>query len=290
MKIAGMAASLALAAATGLIGAAPLQAQGEVEASSEAPAELKLWRLSCGDMPESPLYFYSDTMDYAGKTKDLPVSCYLIKHGDTYMMWDTGFGTEYIENPADGLIQITMERSLLDQLGDLGLTADEISILGISHNHGDHVGQAADFPGAKLLIGAADLEQMRTGEGLTLTQSDELAPWLDPASDAEGVTGDKDVFGDGSVVMLAMPGHTRGHHALLVRLPETGPVLLSGDQYHFTEQMETGGVPPFNWNRAETLASHERFVALAKNVGATIIIQHEPGDVGKLPAFPEAAE
>src|SRR3546814_13839008 len=84
-----------------------------------------------------------------------------------------------------------------------------------------------------------------------------------------------------------MPGHTEGHQALLVRLA-SGPVLISGDQYHFTENREVGGVPRFNVDRADTLASHDRFEKLARNLHANVIIQHEPDDVDKLPAFPEA--
>ena len=104
------------------------------------------------------------------------------------------------------------------------------------------------------------------------------------------MAGDKDVFGDGSVIMLRMPGHTPGHYALLVRLKEMGPVLLSGDEFHFHEQMMNRDVPPFNWNRAATLASHDRFLKIAENLGATLIIQHEPGDIAKLPIAPKAAE
>ncbi len=89
--------------------------------------------------------------------------------------------------------------------------------------------------------------------------------------------------------MLAMPGHTPGHYALLVRLG-SGPVLLSGDQYHFTEQVANRGVPGFNTSRADTLASHDRFDRIAANLKAKVIIQHEPSDVSKLPAFPAAAE
>ena len=88
--------------------------------------------------------------------------------------------------------------------------------------------------------------------------------------------------------MLNLPGHTPGHRGLLVRLA-SGPVLLSGDLYHFTEQVERRGVPPFNTSRAETLASMDRFGRLGRNLGARIIIQHEPADIAKLPAFPEAA-
>lgn len=263
-----------------------------VSAQAEAPPapELKLWRLDCGSMPGIPLAMFSDTYAYGGQTIDMPVSCYLIKHGDSYMVWDTGFGTEHIAGVADSFVKVTMKRSLVDQLADLGVAPERVSIVGISHNHGDHVGQAASFPKAKLLIGAADLAAMRAGEAGQGIEPERLAPWLAPGSNAEGVTGDKDVFGDGSVVMLAMPGHTEGHHALLVRLAKMGPVLLSGDQYHFRAQAENRGVPPFNWNRAETLASHDRFERLVKNLGATAIIQHDPEDVAKLPAAPQAAE
>ncbi|HYN45669.1 MAG TPA: N-acyl homoserine lactonase family protein, partial [Allosphingosinicella sp.] len=100
---------------------------------------------------------------------------------------------------------------------------------------------------------------------------------------------DHDVFGDGSVVMLAMPGHTPGHHSLLVRLRDRAPLLLTGDLYHFTENVRNNGVPSFNTNRADTLASFVRFRAIAGSLRAETIIQHEPADIAKLPAFPEAA-
>jgi N-acyl homoserine lactone hydrolase len=103
------------------------------------------------------------------------------------------------------------------------------------------------------------------------------------------VARDKDVFGDQSVTILDMPGHTPGHKVLLVRL-KSGPVLLSGDLYHATEQVTNRGVPSFNTNRADTLASFDRFQAIARTTGAKVIIQHEVDDIAKLPAFPAAAE
>jgi glyoxylase-like metal-dependent hydrolase (beta-lactamase superfamily II) len=89
--------------------------------------------------------------------------------------------------------------------------------------------------------------------------------------------------------MLDLPGHTPGHYALLVRLA-SGPVLLSGDLYHFTEQVANRGVPPFNHDRADTLASMDRYDRIAKNLKAKTIIQHEPADIIKLPPFPKAAQ
>jgi len=97
------------------------------------------------------------------------------------------------------------------------------------------------------------------------------------------------VFGDGTVIVLRTPGHTPWHQSLLVRLKEKGPVVLAGDAVHFRENYETNGVPGFNYDRAETLASIDRIRQIEKNLHATVIIQHDPRDIGKLPAFPAAA-
>lgn len=97
------------------------------------------------------------------------------------------------------------------------------------------------------------------------------------------------MFGDGSVVILATPGHTPGSTALLVRLPKTGPVLLSGDVVHLEAQWPLSAVPTWNTQRADSLASMNRLQKLASNLDATIIVQHDPADIPKLAAFPKAS-
>jgi glyoxylase-like metal-dependent hydrolase (beta-lactamase superfamily II) len=89
---------------------------------------------------------------------------------------------------------------------------------------------------------------------------------------------------------LNTPGHTPGHHSLLVKLKETGNVLITGDLAHFHENYDGNGVPWFNFSRADSLASLDRFKKIAANFKATVIIQHDARDVGKLPAFPAAAK
>jgi glyoxylase-like metal-dependent hydrolase (beta-lactamase superfamily II) len=175
---------------------------------------------------------------------------------------------------------------IVDQLAQIGVRPDQVGRVGISHYHFDHIGQAADFPRARLLIGTGDLAVLR-GDAPGV-QRDPFQPWLQGGAPVTEARGDLDIFEDGSVVMVALPGHTPGHHGLLVRLA-SGPVLLSGDAYHFTEQVARRGVPPFNTSRAESLASMDRFDRLARNLRARIIIQHEPADVARLPAFPGAA-
>lgn len=180
-----------------------------------------------------------------------------------------------------------MSKSLRDQLGTLGVDPKQIEIVGISHYHYDHTGQAASFPEARLLMGKADITALRAPGN---ARAKPLTHWLSGKGKLEEVVGDKDVFGDQSVVMLDLPGHTPGHHGLLVKLAKQGYVLLSGDVAHFAENYATNGVPIFNVDRAQSLASMDRFKSIAKNLRATVVIQHEHADIGKLPAFPAYAE
>ena len=106
----------------------------------------------------------------------------------------------------------------------------------------------------------------------------------------EALAVDKDVFGDGSVIVLRTPGHTPGHQSLLVKLPQTEAVVITGDAAHFRENYDSDGVPAFNFDRAQTVASLERLKKIAANLKATVIIQHDARDVDKLPAFPAAAK
>lgn len=260
-------------------------------AGMQAPApraELSLWRLDCGNFTFNDYNaFFSDTSEYRSGPKDLVGSCYLIRHGDAYMLWDTGIPAGIVGQPLETpQLRATLRASIVDQLARINVRPEQVSIVAISHYHFDHIGQAAAFPRARLIMGAGDLAALRgTEPGVDRAP---LAHWLTGGGQVTEARGDLDIFNDGSVVMLNLQGHTPGHRGLLVRLA-SGPVLLSGDTYHFTEQVARRGVPPFNTNRADSLAAMDRFDRLGRNLRARVIIQHEPSDVAKLPAFPESA-
>lgn len=263
--------------------------------STDLPAEggdplVELWRLDCGAIYVGTLNVFSDTEAYPGRTMELTDSCYVIRHGDEYMLWDTGIPVEALGEELDrsGDGNAALALTVPDQLAEIDLTPDRIGRVGISHYHFDHVGQLPAFPDATLLIGRGDWE-VATGDEPPEFLEPALAHWLSGGGDVEPIEGDRDVFGDGTVVMLSTPGHTPGHHSLLVRLADSGTVLLTGDLAHFRENYETNGVPTFNADRDETIASFERFKQLATDERATVIIQHERGDVDKLPAFPASA-
>jgi glyoxylase-like metal-dependent hydrolase (beta-lactamase superfamily II) len=276
-----------LALAAGWLALTGMQAPPAPTPAPPRPA-LSLWRLDCGEIRINDYNaFFSDTSEYSPGPKTLVGSCYLIRHGEGYMLWDSGLSAGLAgRSMATPAMTLSLRTTIVDQLAQIGVRPEQVSILGISHYHADHTGQAVAFPRARLIIGAGDLAALR-GDAPGLPR-DDFGPWLQGGGEISEARGDVDVFEDGSVVMLNLPGHTPGHHGLLVRLA-SGPVLLSGDTYHFTEQVARRGVPPFNTSRAESLASMDRLDRLARNLHARIVIQHEPADVATLPAFPEAA-
>jgi N-acyl homoserine lactone hydrolase len=167
---------------------------------------------------------------------------------------------------------------------------EQVKFVGISHFHADHTGQLDTVPNATLLIGQKEWDALTAPKPMAGANVAGFKHWISGGGKVEPQPGDKDVFGDGTVMILRTPGHTPGHQALLVRLKEKGPVILLGDAAHFHENYDTNGVPGFNYDRAETIASLERIKGIAKNLKATVIIQHDPRDINKLPAFPAAAK
>jgi glyoxylase-like metal-dependent hydrolase (beta-lactamase superfamily II) len=148
-----------------------------------------------------------------------------------------------------------------------------------------------DFRSARLLLGRGDVQALRAPdnpEAKALAKA--LAYWLNGPGKLDEVIGDRDVFGDGLVVMLDLPGHTPGHHGLLLKLSKFGYVVLSADVAHFRENYESDGLPRWNTDRAQSLASLQRVKQIVRNLQATLVIQHEVEDIEKLPKFPDAAE
>jgi N-acyl homoserine lactone hydrolase len=250
---------------------------------AQAPAKsapLKLWRLDCGRLDEN-----------GGRAWDwqrvaTPVPCYLVANGSRYLLWDAGISRRALGNVHP---VAKLDRTISDQLAQIGVRPEQIEFIGISHYHGDHTGQATQFPKAKLLIGANDLAVLKSATPPGGAAPPHVQPWLDGKAPVQALQEDHDVFGDGRVTVLMTPGHTPGHSALLVKLA-AGPIILAGDLWFSHSDALRGTMPDFNTSRAETLASRDRIARMAEKLDAAIILQHEPADIAKLPAFPKAAE
>ena len=250
------------------------------QAPDKPAAPLKLWRLDCGRLDENK------ERPWGWQKVPTPTPCFLVGNGDRYLLWDTGVSRRAIgaNHPV-----VKLERTITDQLTQIGVKPEQIEYIGISHYHGDHTGQATQFPKAKLLIGAGDFEALKSKTPPGGSAPTHIQPWIDGTSPVEPLVDDRDVFGDGRVTILMTRGHTPGHSSLLVKL-KTGPVILSGDLWFSHSDALRATMPDFNTGRAETIASRDRIARMAEKLDAVIILQHEPADVNKLPSFPTAAE
>jgi glyoxylase-like metal-dependent hydrolase (beta-lactamase superfamily II) len=252
-------------------------------AATPTGPEVTLTRIDCGTPVLNDVsQRFTDTYAYDGVKVLFTFSCYLIKHGNDYLLWDTGHAMT-AGAPAPKV-------TIVDQLAQINVKPEQIKFVGISHFHADHTGQLASFPGSTVLIGKGDWDGITAPKPVPGANVAPFAHWVSGAGKLEALVCDKDVFGDGTAVVINTPGHTPGHHSLLVRLKGMGNVLITGDLAHFHENYDSNGVPSFNTSRTETLASLDRFKRAAANLKATVIIQHDARDVNKLPAFPAAAK
>jgi N-acyl homoserine lactone hydrolase len=264
-------------------------AAGETPAytmASEPAEDLQLIKLDCGTIYVSDLNIFSVEGDYAGQTDTFTDTCWLVRHPDGDLLWDLGLPGELVEagEQTQDVFSVSLDKTISDQLIEMGLGMSDVEMVAISHSHFDHVGQAGDLdPATTWLVNEAEYGFMFPEAG---AEGDDQSESQFPAFEGltrETIGDNHDVFGDGSVVIIETPGHTPGHSSLLVNLPETGPVLLTGDLYHREESREGERVPAFNFDVEQTRASIAEFEARAAELGARVIIQHEPADTNDLP-------
>ena len=274
--------------------AAMLAACGPPQQEAEAPA-VELYAIECGRITFPDIGMFADDGSFDGQSRELVDPCYLIRHPRGDLIWDTGFpdavaampnGT--LEIPAMGAT-VVLTKTLEASLAELSLTPEDIEYVSFSHMHGDHSGNGNLFAEYSTWIVDADERAYMFSDEARAAQS--FAGYSDLEHvQTEQIEGDADydVFGDGSVTIIQTPGHTPGHTVLLVRLPNAGPVLLTGDMYHIAESRELHAVPTFNTDREQTLASQAKVERIATETGARVIRQHVAEDFEALPAFPAA--
>lgn len=257
--------------------------------AGEDGAGLRLYVLDCGHFEVSDLGVFDRAGAYDGQTGELVDTCYLIRHRSGDLLWDTGVPDALNAQPngvSDPPFHVSLPKTLKGQLAELGLAPEDIELLSLSHSHFDHVGNAGEYAGATWLVESAERAFMFSDAARANAESFSAYSAFETAETVE-LDGDLDVFGDGSVRIISTPGHTPGHASLLVNLPNSGPILLTGDLYHMTESREHRRVPTFNTDADETLRSMDRFEALAASTGARVVIQHEPDDIAALPMSPD---
>ena len=279
-----MAATGALAACTPEPPAAARPA-GPAGTEAAGAAALTVNVLDCGTIAVSDLDAFSSAGDFAGQADEFTNTGYLINHPKGRLLWDLGLPSQLAGSPAfmQQIFSVSLDQTISDQLAALGVTPSELTYVSASHSHFDHVGQVDQVKGATWLVNQAEYDAMFPPEGSALADPT-LAPVYAMFQRMQRqVIGDEhDVFGDGSVVIFATPGHTPGHASLQLQMPEAGTVLLTGDLYHRSQSRPLNRVPRFNFNQDQTLTSMAAFERRATDQAAKVIIQHEPQDVTPL--------
>ena len=272
----------------------PFTATGQ-QKKPAAPKSVRLYILDCGDITgvgEAQFGFKQ------GQLADsrMVTPCYLVVHPRGTLMWDTGEIPD-ADFKAPGPTKegaFTITRALLPQLAALGYTPADITYLALSHYHGDHVANANSFAGSTWIVQDVEKAAMFAKQDAKAKGSNAPNPaFFGKLADSKTIllhSEDHDVFGDGTVVIKFTPGHTPGHQSLFLKFAKTGPVVLSGDLYHYPEERSLGIVPGFDVNREQTKKSRADLEVFLKESGAKLWIQHSTADNAKLKKAPEYYE
>ena len=220
--------------------------------------------------------------------------CYLIKHAQGWMLWDTGNADRLAAMPngfvtAGGAITAYMKKPLVESLKEIGVAPADIKYFAMSHGHGDHSGNANLFAGATLYMQRTEYAAVFGDEpqkfGFIPANFEKLR-----SSTAMIIDGDYDVFADGSVIIKSAPGHTPGHQVLVVRLPSRGPVMLSGDMVHLRYSWDNRVVPSFNFNVEQSGKTIDAMKAYAKQTGTELWVNHDLEQHKAIPKAPASVQ
>jgi N-acyl homoserine lactone hydrolase len=242
----------------------------------------KLYILNCGEGVAGDISLWSPGVN-EGKSMDFVDTCYLIKHAQGWFLWDTGISDAIAAMP-NGLAPADPKathwrrpKTLAAQLDQLGVKPSDIQAMAVSHTHPDHIGNVEMFPTTMLYVQKAEYD-WPGADG---------APRFKPEHPVTQLEGDRDIFGDGSLTLLSTPGHTPGHQSLLVRLPNTGVVVLSGDAVHFKDNWDNRRVPVNNTSKEQTLASMQKIADTLTKENAQLWINHDKAQRDGLKMSPE---
>jgi N-acyl homoserine lactone hydrolase len=243
-----------------------------------SPQSLRLYVLDCGIITPPNVDNYGLKTNEVADTR-MVTPCFLIAHPRGTLMWDTGEipdGAFKEGVSPQKLNNYTVDRPLLPQLAAIGYTPANITYLALSHYHGDHVANAKEFTGSTWIVQKGDRDAILGPRPAGTRVPDPKFFEGFANSNTVLLNGeDHDVFGDGTVVIKSTPGHTPGHQSLFLKLPNTGNVLLSGDLYHYPEEITYKKVPNFDTDGVQTAKSREKIEDFVKQNHAQLWIQHD---------------
>jgi N-acyl homoserine lactone hydrolase len=290
--------ALTVAVVAGFGGGASSAVQTPPNARPPAPKTVRLYVLDCGllNITSEGVQRYHVTPAEVGETR-MSVPCYLIAHPKGTLMWELGVipdgnirgGGAATRATVNAYAEAVVTRTLGSQLAQIGYRPADITYVAFSHPHIDHSANANAFAASTWLVTKGDRDFMWAENNTRVNPS-----FYTALKNSTSVILDKDehdVFGDGQVVIKAAPGHTPGHQVLVLKLAATGPVMLSGDLYHYPAERTLHRAPPDNEaNVQQSAASRSTIEAYLQKTKTTLWIEHDfvsDAKLKKSPAYHE---
>lgn len=250
---------------------------------------IQLFVFDGGTVQVNALEIFSEDDLYKGESKTFADMFFVIKHPEGNLLWDAGLSERFIGRAPfttpNGAFTLSRQKGLDEQLKTIGLTTEDFKYIALSHTHFDHSGSASKLSHATWLVQQSEYDFV-TSEVQQKEAPDNYNAIKD-LKNIKKINGDFDVFNDGKVIIKSTPGHTPGHQSLFLELEQEGPILLTGDLYHFEENRSNKIVPSFNHSYENTKQSMEVFETFAENKKARVIIQHSIKDFNSLNHAPE---
>jgi len=286
-------AFVAMAIVLILHGSTEAVAGSELPDPTNAGVAEKLYRLDCGRSLANDESVWTPG-ENVGRDIEFSSTCWLIEHKNEWLLWDTGVPEASLNDPRGWstipkLIVYHLDRSLSDQLAEIGLKPGDIGRVAISHTHGDHIGNVALFRHSIIVMQQAEYQWIHSPNGPNDNVNQLMAlarKLLGTPKHLKLIKGDTDVFGDGSVTLISTPGHTPGHQSLLVHLRNSGFIMLSGDVVHLEGNFEKNIVPSLNTSKTESISSMERVRQLIETYQAKFFINHDKSQTDTLKLLP----
>ena len=290
-----VAISILVASSLSIGGTRSATADSKLPDPAAAGFAEKLYRLDCGHSLANDELVWTPG-ENVGRSIEFSSTCWLIKRGSEWVLWDTGVPQATLNDPKGWstlpkLIVYHLDKSITGQLAQIGLKPSDITYVAISHTHGDHIGNVNLFPDSTILMQGVEYSWISSPDGPNdnVNQLKALArKLLGTPKQLRLLDGDTDVFGDGSVTLISTPGHTPGSQSLLVHLKNSGFIVLSGDVVHLEENFEKDIVPSLNTDKAASIASMERVRRMIATYRAKLFINHDKTQsdtLRLLPAF-----
>src|ERR1700712_4992211 len=202
----------------------------------------------------------------------VPVTAFLLKHANGNAVFDTGLGPRFARPVGETLrSSVDLEDdALVDaRLRDIGVDPMHVTYIINSHLHSDHAGGNALLPAASVIVQRAEWTHARR-----TTESGYHVPEFDTGQPIVEITGEHDVFGDGSVVLVPTPGHTAGHQSARVQT-RGGEVVLAGGGCNLRRSLDELVTPDHGYDLLRYRESLKWF-RVRQRGGATIAFGHDP--------------